>query len=169
MNKYSKEIRELEKIELESFYPLLAEIECGNHFAIENSEHVTWLKHKINTRIACGTRFYGMFSESGESIGIIGVQIESKLFCASSAEVVDIGIVTTHRRSGLGSVLMNHAIEVAREAGAHAIFARTYAADTETIAFYGRNLFYPVAIIPDTNGPNDEGDIVMRRLLNRKS
>ena len=164
-----KVIVELDRNELLPFIPLLAEIECGNHFCSDNQEHLDWLNGKIDSRIACGTRFYGLFSKDNEIMGVVGVQIEQKLFCSGSAEVVDIGVVDSHRRKGLGSKLLSYAIEKATEAGAHAVFARTYAADTETIAFYGRNLFYPVAIIPDTNGPNDEGDIVMRRLLNRKS
>jgi len=45
------------------------------------------------------------------------------------------------------------------------IFVKTYAADTHTIFFYGRNGFFPISIIPELNGNNDEGTIVMRKKI----
>ncbi len=162
-------ISELIKEELEPFMTLLSEIECGNHFSDANPKHVSWLKHKVNSHISCGTRFFGCRSKEGNPLGIVGILIERKLYCEPTAEIVDIGVVHLHRRHGLGTELLDHALKIARVEGAHAVFARTYAADTDTIAFYGRNTFYPIAVIPGTNGPTDEGDIVMRRKLSNKS
>ncbi len=161
-------IQELYADELEPFMPLLSEIECGNYFSDDNPKHASWLKHKINSHIACGARFFGRRTNAGEVLGIVGILIEHKLFCAATAEIVDIGVVSAQRRCGFGTELLNHALALAREQGATAVFARTYAADTDVIAFYGRNSFYPVAVIPGTNGPADEGDIVMRRKLSDK-
>jgi len=33
------------------------------------------------------------------------------------------------------------------------------------IHFYGKNGYVPVSVIPDTQGPGDEGTIVMRKRL----
>jgi len=156
---------ELTEAEMEPFTSLLAEIECGTHFSDGNPEHVSWLKHRIDSHTARGTRFFGCRTELGEILGIVGILMQRKLYCPATAEVVSLGVVSAHRRCGLGTELLNHALDVARAEGACAVFARTYAADTNAVAFYGRNAFYPVAVIPGTNGPADEGDIVMRRTL----
>jgi GNAT superfamily N-acetyltransferase len=161
-------MQELTEGEFAPFMPLLSEIECGEHFSGTNPEHVAWLRHKIRAYMACGTRFFGYCSQTGEAIGIVGILIERKLFCAPTAEIMDIGVTQAYRRSGLGTKLLNDALAVAKEEGVQIVFARTYAADTGTIAFYGRNAFYPIAVIPGTNGPTDEGDIVMRRHLSEK-
>jgi len=158
-------IRELTDGKFEPFMPLLGEIECGRHFSISNVKHVSWLQNKIASHIAGGTRYFGCRSQKGDVLGIVGVMIERKLVCEPSAAIVDIGVVKAHRRRGLGTELLKHAVEVAVENGAHAVFVRTYAADTATIAFYGHNAFYPVAVIPGANGPDDEGDVVMRKKL----
>ncbi len=158
-------IQELSEGGLTPFLPLLAEIECGDHFDSGNPDHTTWLERKIKSHLARGSRFFGYRSKEGGILGIVGILIEPRLFCTPTAEILDIGVVNGHRRDGLGTELLNQALTIAREAGAHAVFARTYAADFGTIAFYGRSQFHPVAVIPDTNGPTDEGDIVMRRRL----
>jgi GNAT superfamily N-acetyltransferase len=161
-------MQELTEGEFTPFMPLLSEIECGDHFSESNPEHVAWLQHKIQTHVVCGTRFFGYHSQTGEAIGIVGILIERKLFCDPTAEIMDIGVVPAYRRSGLGTKLLHDALAVAKAEGVQIVFARTYAADTGTIAFYGRNAFYPVAVIPGTNGPTDEGDVVMRRHLIEK-
>lgn len=158
-------IQELTDSELEPFMPLLGEIECGRHFSASDPKHVSWLKHKIASHVACGVRYFGCRSRTEDIFGIVGILIERKLFCAPSAEIVDIGVVEAHRRCGLGTELLMHAVKLAGENGVHNVFVRTYAADTVTIAFYGHNAFYPVAVIPGTNGFADEGDIVMRKRL----
>ncbi len=158
-------IDELKEGKLEPFMPLLAEIECGSHFSDGDQKSESWLRQTINSHIARGTRYFGYISKAGDALGVVGILLVKKLFCATTAEIVDIGIVNTYRRCGLGTNLLNYAVNFAREEGAYAVFARTYAADIDTIAFYGRNAFYPVAVIPGTNGPIDEGDIVMRRKI----
>ena len=161
----SEALRELSKDTLEPFLPLLAEIECGDHFSPQDPAHEAWLGQIIHAHLASGVRFFGRHGPEGQALGVVGVRVDAKLFCEGSAEITDIGVVVDHRRSGLGAELLRFAVEVARRAAVHAVFARTYAADTGVIAFYGRSQFYPVAVIPGTNGPDDEGTIVMRRRL----
>ncbi|MCB2156477.1 GNAT family N-acetyltransferase [bacterium] len=158
-------ICELRVEDLEKFLPLLAEIECGAHFDMANAEHVAFLRHRIEVYVAMGAQFFAARGDDGAPLGIVAVIVERKLHCAPSAEVVSIGTMAAHRRSGVGTELLNHAVDIARRAKAHAVFAKTYAADAGTIAFYGRNGFHPVAVIPGTNGPDDEGDAVMRKGL----
>ncbi len=158
-------IEEVVGVHLEPYFPLLGEIEGGSHVVPGDPDHDAWLRARIGAHVAGGARYYACADDSARPVGIMGLVVKRKLFSAPTAEVVDIGVAAPHRRGGLGSKLLAFAVALAEADGASAVFARTYAADTDTIAFYGRNRFHPVAVIPETNGLNDEGDIVMRRRL----
>jgi GNAT superfamily N-acetyltransferase len=60
---------------------------------------------------------------------------------------------------------LHHAEQLAREAGVFCMYIATYAADTDTIAFYGRRGFAPVAVLADMYGAQDEGQVYMRKRL----
>jgi ribosomal protein S18 acetylase RimI-like enzyme len=158
-------IQPLAEPDLAQFMPLLGEIECGRHYSPDNPAHVHWLEQTIRAHLACGARFFGCRSDDARPMGIVGIVIRSSLFSPPTAEIVDIGVASGSRRRGIGTALLDYALTLAQQADAHAVFARTYAADAGVIVFYGRRGFCPVAVIPDTNGPHDEGTIVMRRRL----
>ncbi len=61
--------------------------------------------------------------------------------------------------------LLEFATGIAAECGAASVVVRTYAASYDVIAFYGKNAFHPIAVVSETNGPDDEGTIVMRKRL----
>jgi len=147
------------------FWSLLAEIECGDHFDVAKSVHQDWLQSKIQSRIHNNTFYYAADSEHDKAVGILGLQLNTSLFSTPTAEIVDIGIFPQYRRKGLGSQMLEYAIALAKSFGVPELFVRTYAADSHTIYFYGKNHFFPVAVIPGTNGPLDEGNIVMRYKL----
>jgi ribosomal protein S18 acetylase RimI-like enzyme len=160
-------IRELDAQELaDTFFDLMGEVECGDHIDFSDPGHVAWLHERISVQFARGTRFYGLFSESGEPLGFVGLLLEYGLNGdCRKAEVLDIGVQKGQRRMGFGAELLAHAEKLSAEAGAYCIFVATYAASYDVIAFYGKNGYVPVATIPDTNGPDDEGDVHMRKVL----
>ena len=158
-------IHELTDTQLDSLLPLLGEIECGRHFSASDPQHLAWLKRRLSAHRAAGIRYFGGQNPAGEILGVVGILLEQKLFGPPGAEITDIGVIAAQRRRGLGTQLLRHAVNLAIEHGAHAVFVRTYAADIGAIAFYGRSAFYPVAVIPGANGATDEGDIVLRRNL----
>lgn len=161
-------IHELTGPALEPFLPLLGEIESGSHFDEENPRHLEWLRFKLDAHLARGTRYFGQLGGSNSPLGVLGVVIDHKLFCGPTAEIVDIGIIASRRGNGLGRALLEFAVDLVQPSGASSIFVRTYAGDEGVIAFYGRNGFHPVAVIPGTNGVHDEGTIVMRKTLARE-
>ena len=153
--------------DLTPFLSLLGEIEAGERFEWQQQAHRDWIQERIDNHLSAGTKYFGVLGSSGSPEGVIGVRVDRQLFTETTAEIVDIGVLQSSRRKGLGSYLLAHGVNIAISAGATAIYARTYAADWSVIAFYGRNRMHPVAVIPDTNGPDDEGTIVMRMGLSR--
>jgi GNAT superfamily N-acetyltransferase len=163
-------IRELTQHDLTStFFDLFAEVECGTHFHADNPRHVAWLRNRIATHIARGTRFYSLYSPSEDPFGFVGVLIEESLNGAEClgprAEILDIGVVPEHRRKGHGAELLAHAEALAKSAGAYSLYVATWAGSHEAIAFYGKNGYVPVAALPCIHGPDDVGDLYMRKTL----
>jgi len=158
-------IKEVLIEDINKFYDLMAEIEVGNHFDFDNPKHVDWLKRKINVRFSEGTRFYAFYLEDGTPVGIAGLLINESLFCPNNSELKDIGIYPQFRRKGYGSELLKYTEELSRKASVYCMYMYTYAAEWQTIAYYGKNGFVPIANLPDVHGPGNEGHIYLRKVL----
>jgi GNAT superfamily N-acetyltransferase len=158
-------IRELDQAGLEPFVELMGQIEVGSQFDGSDPELAGWVRDKIRRRCGSGARFYAMYDD-GEPVGIAGLVIE-KIPCTkwSRCELVDIGIYKEHRRKGYGSKLLGFAEEQARAAGCWAVHLLAYSADRDAIAFYLANGYAVVGAVADTNGPEEDGDAWLRKVL----
>ena len=155
--------------ELDPYLPLLAEVEHSK-LDLSNPEHERWLRRRMHRHYQRGALFYAYHDDGEEdAYGIIAVLHEDAPqgidMWGARAEVLDIGVSKGHRRKGIGSKLLQHAEEIARDKGAYCLFMMTYAADYDVIAFYGKNGFIPVATIPDVFGPGLEGNAVLRKVI----
>ena len=161
-----KQIDEQEFVEV--FFDLFAEVECGDHFDGSNSAHVEWVRKRIAIHFFRGGLFYAYFLDE-VPVGYVAVLIDrglSGVNCVGECpEVLDIIVLQRYRRKGYGSELLKYAENVARQSGAYCIYLRTYAGNDEAIAFYVKKGYDPVAEHPDVNGPNDRGDLYMRKIL----
>jgi len=158
-------IKEIYQEHFGQFADLLAEIEVGKHFDSKNQEHIEWLKQKIAVRFFEGTHFYGMFLEDGTPVALAGLLINECLFGPNNSELKDIGTFEQFRRKGYGSQLLAHCEQVSRDNNVYCMYMCTYVKEYYNIAFYGKNGFVPVACLPDIHGPDDEGQVYMRKRL----
>ncbi len=164
-------IREMNESEFEVFFPLMAELEAGNHFDFDNPRHIEWLRRRIAAHFARGMRVFGYYL-NGSPVGFAAVIVndgpDGVTDCWRSAELLDIGFLQEFRGHGYGSELLQHVEEYAEQAGVYCLFMVTYAAEHRRIAFYGKNGYVPVATMPDVHGPGDEGEVYMRKILTKE-
>jgi GNAT superfamily N-acetyltransferase len=163
-------IRELTEAEfVETFFDLMAEVECGRHFEPGNEAHILWVRRRIAVHYFAGARFFAFEVEDSTPVGFSGILVEEPLEGAAPfghySELLDIAILSDYRGKGYGAELLAHAETHARQSGAYCLYIKTYAMSHDRIAFYGRAGFIPVATLPDVHGPGDEGTICMRKLL----
>ncbi len=158
-------IEEIYQDDFGPFVDLMADIEMGDHYHPSNNEHRSWLNKKIARHYFCGTRFYGLYGDDDDIIGLCGLRIEKSPLGHSISELTDIGIVKEHRRKGYGAILLEHAEKLSREADVYMMYMITDAHEWWNIAFYGKAGFAPVAVLPDIHGPGLEGHIYMRKIL----
>lgn len=85
----------------------------------------------------------------GETAGIATFPDIAALAGASGgldAEILTIGVAPEFRRHGLGSRILRHLIEHARESGSERIFLEVRSRDEGARAFYGRHGFEDVGL-----------------------
>lgn len=162
-------IREVFESEIEPFLGLLAEAEAGTHYDKGNPAHVSWLMEKVHRHYGRGVRFFGLF-EGARAVGVIGLLVETHLqHNWGLGYITDLAVDSDSRRRGYGSRLMEFVDEEARRMNCYCVYVDTYAADVRNVAFYTRNGYVPVAVLPDANGPGDEGQVWLRKLMVRGS
>ena len=68
-------------------------------------------------------------------------------------------------RTGGGDALAFPALDEARAAGAYCLYVTTYAGNKDSMTFCIHLGFVPVASHPDVHGPDDEGNVYLRKIL----
>lgn len=164
------EIREVLQNEISIFYELMGEVEYSL-FKMGNKKHLEWLEKRIDRLYYSGAKFFGGFDETGSTVGIITILIDEAPEGINdgfnSCEVIEMGVIKGIRNKGYGSQMLKHAEKYAKEKSVYCMYMHTYAGDYDVIAFYGKNGFVPVGMLPDVYGPKNEGMIYMRKVIRR--
>ncbi|WP_409344437.1 GNAT family N-acetyltransferase [Paenibacillus sp. MBLB4367] len=160
--------KEISESAFAPFFGLMAEIE-HTKLNIANPNHAEWLQRKIRLHYLRGVKFFAYYIDGERPAGLVAVLHEEAPegipALGMRAEVLDIGVYPEYRRQGYGSVLLQYAENYLRDKGVYCMFMMAYAEDYDVIAFYGKNGFVPVATLPDTYGPQWEGNVFLRKLL----
>ena len=116
-----------------------------------------------------GSRFYVHLLDDGTPTGFATVLIDPGLegdnCFGHVAELLDVIVRDQHRGNGYGRALMDHVESEARAAGAYCLYVSTYAGNGDSMTFYINRGFVPVAMHPDIYGPDDSGDVYLRKIL----
>jgi len=152
-----------------NFFPLMAEVEAGSWFDMKNHSHIAWLHRRISRRVGRGGQFYALYSLDGVPLGLYCLLIEDHIDHQGYAEILDLGVIESHRRQGHGTHLLQDAEDKCRAENMCSLYVSTYAGDDTAIAFYKEYGFSPVAELPGLNGPNDRGQLFMRKELGQPS
>ena len=151
---------------LNEYIDIIGEIEFGNHFDRTNDDHKKILNERLEHYNQSNILFFSAYDdESHDPCGIISIVENQNIFHTDDCEILQIGVKNAYRKQGIGSQLLNFITDYYKKKDYYCIFVNTYAADYKVISFYGKNGFYPISVIPDTNGKSDEGTIVMRKKL----
>jgi GNAT superfamily N-acetyltransferase len=158
-------IREVLEAGLAPFFELMGEVEGGSHFDPANLDHVDWLTDRINKHYGHGVRFFGMW-EGDDPVGIVGLLVERHLQTEwQLGYITDLRVYPRFRGKGYGSKLMDFVAEEAKRQNCYCVHVDTYAGSAYNVVFYTRNGYAPVGVIADMNGPGDEGQVWLRKVL----
>jgi len=158
-------IRSLDRDAATAFADLVAEAELGTHYRPADPEHRAWVERAIDRYVAAGAQLYGAFEAAGAPLGYVALLIDERPGFRCKGEIISLGVSPAQRRRGVGSLLVRHCLDACRELGLYCCYVATYAGAAETICFYLRCGFVPVATLPDVHGPGDEGQIHLRVIV----
>ena len=151
-------IREIPEDEVRrDFLALMAEVEAGSWFDMKSASHTAWLLRCISRRVGRGGKFYALYSSEGLPLGLYCLLIEDHPARQGYAEILDLGVVESHRRQGIGSRLLQDAERKSKASSVYCVYLSTYAGDAGAIAFYRHSEYTRVAELPGLNGTDDEG------------
>jgi ribosomal protein S18 acetylase RimI-like enzyme len=154
---------------VDTFFDLMAEIECGTEFDSSKQSHIDWVRNRIATHYLRGTKFFALYAEDTTPIGFAAVLVDDCLegvsYLGRRSELLDIALRPAYRGKGHGSELLRHAEDYSKQQGAYCMYMSTYGGSYDVIAFYGKNGYVPVAYMPDVYGPGNDGRVCMRKIL----
>jgi GNAT superfamily N-acetyltransferase len=151
------------------FLPLIAELECGDHYEPANSQHVDWLRNRVRLLFAAGGTAICLYSDDGEPMGFIFVVhdkgLEGVNCFGKKATAAMFGLFKEYRSQGLGGKLLQEAERHSGGQGAEFLYVETYAGNTDGVRWYLKHGFFPVAYHPGENGLGDKGQVYLRKEL----
>jgi ribosomal protein S18 acetylase RimI-like enzyme len=108
----------------------LIEQGLGEHFGFIDTDANPDLAN-IAASYSPPTRAFFIAEDDGKVVGTIGLVLETQ-----RARVVRVAVAPTHRRLGVGSTLLEHAIEAATAMGIDELIAHTQPEWIAAVAFY---------------------------------
>ena len=155
------------------FFAAFADLECGSKYDPRNPQHVQWVRRRIAIHYFRGARFYACYTDKQVPVGFISVLLDKGLEGVRCfglwTEILDLLVLESCRGQGYGTALLEQAEKASIEAGACCIYVRTYAGNRDSMTFYIKHGFVPVAMLPDVNGRDDDGDVYLRKILEKTS
>ncbi|MDP2871982.1 MAG: GNAT family N-acetyltransferase [Bacillota bacterium] len=161
----STEIRELTEPQAAVLLDVVGEAEMGGFYDRADEAHRSWVNATIHRYFVRGARFFAAFGLDDEPLAYAALLVDDAPGFRCKGELISFGTCAGHRRKGIGSKLIDHITGICQDLGLYCIVTSTYAGDARAVAFYGRNGFCPVALLPGVHGPRDEGQLYLRKLL----
>ena len=135
----------------------------GNH---QHAENLYRRIHAVFTDFGVALCAY---TDDNDPIGYIWYKHDTGLegvgFSGKYAHIVQMGLFEQYQRRGIGTALLNEACERIKAAGGECVYTDTYAANDNSMSFYIKNKFTPVALLPGLNGVNDFGQVYMYKIF----
>jgi ribosomal protein S18 acetylase RimI-like enzyme len=152
---------------IEDFLPLIMYLWGGDMFSIYSHQHSDWLSRKLHVAfIDFGTALCA-YTDNGEPMGYILYKHDTGLegvdFTGKHAHIIHLGLHSQYRKQGACTKLLNEAIRKIKEQKGECIYAEVYAKDEETIIYYVKRGFIPIAYHLGENGKKDNGQIYLYR------
>lgn len=151
------------------FLPLIAELECGNHYNPDNLQHIAWLRHRVAALFCAGARAICLYGDDMQPLGFLllvyDAGLEGVRCFGKKGTIAMFGLFAEYRSQGLGSILLQEAETYLKSQGADCLYVDTYAFNTGAIRYYTQHNFIPVALHPGDNGLDDLGQVYLYKAL----
>ncbi|UYN83336.1 MAG: ribosomal protein S18-alanine N-acetyltransferase [Microcella sp.] len=118
-----------------------------------------WSRDMMAAEVASPHTLYLAALSDGELVGYAGLSAPAS---STQADVQTIAVDTTHRRLGIGTVLLRRLLDAARQRGAHEVLLEVRADNPAAQRLYELHGFAAIAVRPRYYQPDDVDAVVMR-------
>jgi ribosomal protein S18 acetylase RimI-like enzyme len=155
----------------QDFLSIIIDLWCSDKFSERNDQHTNWINRKIHASfIDFGTALCA-YTDIDEPIGYIlykhDTGMEGVAFSGKIAHIIQFGLFEQYRNQGIGTKLLNNACENIKFNKGEYLYTDTYAGgkNKDSVIYYIKRGFIPVAYHLGENGINDLGQIYFCKML----
>ena len=154
---------------VKDFLPLIIDLWYADKYDPNNAQHVEWVKRKIHVTYEYFSTALCAYTDEGEPIGFFWYKhdtgLENVAFTGKDAHIISCGLYDKFQRQGIGTILLDEVCKRVKENGGECLYTDTYTANVDSMIFYIKRNFDPVALLPGLNGLNDDGQVFMYRKI----
>ena len=151
------------------FFPMIVDLWYGDKYNHNNHQHVEWVKRKIHVTFDDFSVALCAYTDENEPIGFFWYKhdtgLESVSFSGKDAHIISCGLFDKFQRQGIGTRLLDEICKRIKANGGECLYTDTYTAYDDSMIFYIKRKFIPVALLPGLNGINDDGQIFLYKRL----
>jgi len=151
------------------FFSLIVGLWYGDHYDPENEQHVAWVKRKIHVTFQDFSTALCAYTDAGEPIGFFWYKhdtgLEGVSFSGKDAHLISCELFEPFQRQGIGTMLLDEVCARVKANGGECLYTDTYIDNSDSMLFYIKRGFVPVALLPGLNGVNGGGQVFMYRIL----
>lgn len=149
------------------FFPLIVDLWYADKYNPQNPQHAAWVKRKIHVTFQDFSVALCAYTDDEEPIGFFWYKhdtgLENVSFTGKDAHIISCGLFEPFQRQGIGTMLLNEMCKRIKDNGGECVYTDTYTANDDSMIFYIKRGFIPVALLPGLNGIQDEGQVFMYR------
>ena len=151
------------------FFPLIVDLWYSDKYDPRNTQHVEWVRRKIHAAFEdFGTALCAYMKED-EPVGFFWYKHDTGLdgvrFCGKDAHIISCGLFEGFQRQGIGTIILNECCARIKANGGECLYTDTYTANRDSMMFYIKRGFIPVALFPGLNGDGDDGQVFLYKRL----
>jgi len=151
------------------FFTMIVDLWYADKYNPENAQHIDWVRKKIHVTFENFSVALCAYADDDEPIGFFwykhDIGLEGVSFSGKDAHIISCGLYEKFQRQGIGSMLLEEVCKRVKDNGGECLYTDTYAANDESMMFYIKSKFIPVALLPGLNGINDDGQVFLYRPL----
>ena len=151
------------------FFPMIVDLWCGDKYDPQNKQHVEWVNRKIHVTFEAFSTALCAYTDENEPIGFFWYRhdtgLENVRFSGKDAHIISCGLFDKFQRQGIGTILLDEICKKIKANGGECLYTDTYTANWDSMVFYIKRGFIPVALLPGLNGIDDDGQVFLYRKL----
>ena len=152
------------------FFDIIVDLWYADKYNPNNPQHAEHVKRRIHVTFEDFSTALCAYTDKNEPIGYFWYKhdtgLENVSFDGKYAHIISCGLHEKFQRQGIGTKILDEVCKRVKASGVKCIYTDTYAENDDSMMFYIKRGFVPVALLPGLNGVvRDKGQVFMYKKL----